>query len=385
MVIEKNKVVIIGDDHHNPLNLARSFGVNNIEPYGIIIVAEPSKAFSYKSKYWKKVWLVKNIEEAKNILRNSFNCESEKPVLIPTSDDAAQLIDAHLEELKIKYIVPSINGTENSIVELMDKFYQIEFINKYGIPMATSKIMYEASWKDDILFMKYPCIVKPVSSYEGLKSDIKKCDNKIQLEEYLTEIFYEKKYKRILVQEFIDFDYEIEFVGAFTPKERSYFFTRTHRGWPIIGGTNSFFSIIKDKELELFSKKVLDAFEELNFSGLFDIEVFRCGDKILLNEINWRNTGNVFFSLGTNVHYAVIWYGAVTGQNTDDLLHYNEDVELYAMNEATDLRHVVFNGYSFREWNKERRKSKSFALWFKGDNRPTFKRYIQLLCSLIKH
>lgn len=32
-----NKVILIGGSHHNGLGLVRSFGVNGIRPYGIIV------------------------------------------------------------------------------------------------------------------------------------------------------------------------------------------------------------------------------------------------------------------------------------------------------------------------------------------------------------
>lgn len=37
MDIPKNKVILIGGNHHNGLGLVRCFGINKIFPYGIIV------------------------------------------------------------------------------------------------------------------------------------------------------------------------------------------------------------------------------------------------------------------------------------------------------------------------------------------------------------
>ena len=50
-----NKVILIGGDHHNGLGLARSFGINGIKPYGIIVTGRNKHSFISKSKYWENM------------------------------------------------------------------------------------------------------------------------------------------------------------------------------------------------------------------------------------------------------------------------------------------------------------------------------------------
>lgn len=379
----KNKVIIIAGDHHNPLNLVRSFGLNGISPFGIIVCKNSKTAFSTKSKYWAKTYIIKSYDEILFTLLNNFDNEAEKPVIITCCDTAGEVIDKNLDILKDKFILPSINMEQGKIIELMDKEKQVDFAKKNNLPMAYTRIARDNSWKFDIKDMPMPCIVKPVSSYEGVKSDIKKCTTKEELVSYLKIIFNEKGYKRILIQEFINFDYEIEFIGSYNKSDKSYLLSRTYRGWPVVGGTNSFFGILNDKNLEIAVADILNTFEKINFSGCFDIELFNVNGKIYLNEINWRNTGNSFFSLGTGVHYAVIWYYAVIGYQDDRIKHFCTDATKFAMNEATDFRHVFFAHYPFKKWNIDRKNTTSFALWFKGDMKPVYKRYFQLLKTLI--
>lgn len=381
---QENKVIIICDNHHNGLNIARSFGSQNIFPYGIIICKDIEECYINKSKYWKKTLIIDSYNQLIGTLVDNFADSELKPVVITCSDTAGEIIDLNYDKLKDFFILPSIGGKQGEIFRLMDKEYQVEFAQKYNIPTAKTWVLKPATYQNTVKNIIFPCIVKPVSSYEGIKADIKKCNNKDELNQYLKVIFNEKNYTRILVQEFLEFDYEIEFVGSYSARTNSYLISKTHRGWPIVGGTNSFFSIVDDKNINLMVERILAVFKEIKFNGLFDIEMFNINGDIYLNEINWRNTGNSFFSLGTDVHYAVVWYYAMIHKENTSLKRYCIDVNQFAMNEATDLRHCVFGKYSFLKWNADRAKTNSFALWYSKDLKPTFIRYVQLLKKLVK-
>ena len=166
MDIPKNKVILIGGNHHNGLGLARSFGVNGIKPYGVIVGEGAEHGFVRKSKYWAKTWVIKSDDEIVEFLLSIFRDEKEKPVVIPYSDGAAEEIDLSLDRLKEYFLLPSIGGQQGKIAELMDKQKQVEFAQTYGIPMAKSCVvdLSDIRLPEDMI---YPCIVKPVVSAEG--------------------------------------------------------------------------------------------------------------------------------------------------------------------------------------------------------------------------
>jgi len=377
-----NKVILIGGDHHNGLGLARSFGINGIKPYGIIVTGRNKHSFISKSKYWEKIWLVENEECVVKLLLELFSKEKERPVIIPWSDSIAAAIDLNLNRLRDFFIVPSLNGRQGAIVEMMDKQNQVQFLEKHNLPMAKTYTIDFPYFGNGSEFI-YPCICKPVSSYEGQKTDIKKCDSLEAIKHYFGEL-ESKGYKRILVQEYISFDNELEFVGS-CGDDPAYIISDNVREWPVIGGTNSFLHILNDKSLIDVCLRVLDALRKESYFGMFDVELFKVGGNYLVNEINWRNTGNSFFALGTGVHYAVIWYLNSIGEDASNIRHFTTDTNQYAMNEATDLRHVVFDKLSFSEWFKDLRKTQSFALWYGKDLKPTINRYLYLIKELVLH
>lgn len=374
-----NKVILLGGNHHNGLGLARIFGINGIKPYGIIIGKDSKRNFICKSKYWEQTWTVTDENEAIDLLKKIFWNEKQKPVLIPWSDGAAQMIDSHLDELKEYYIAPSIAGRQGAICELMDKQNQVEFASKYGIPMAKTWTVYFG--EDLPSGLLFPCIVKPVASYEGNKSDIRKCDNESELIKYLDEL-KEKGYRRALIQEFLKFDYEFLYEGC-CGADVSYIVSENVRTWPSVGGTGSFAHNLADKKFREQAALIIDALQEEGFNGLFDIDMFSIGDDIYLNEVNWRNGGRDFMCIGTKVFYPLIWYFAVCGQSTVSYHHFCDESQQYAMDEATDLRHVFFRALSFKQWNEDRKKTNSFALWYAPDLRPTIARYLNLFKILL--
>lgn len=383
-----NKAIIIGGDHYNALGLARVFGVNGIKPYGILVT--PSKKakdnFCYASKYWQKTWFVSDEEEAIRVLKEKFlNCE-KKPVLIPSSDGAAIYIDRNAETLQRHFILPGFNNEYGKLALLMDKYNQYQWALQNGLKVAqTTIINLDGSEKEQISGVKYSCIVKPVLSAEGQKSDIKKCDNENQLLEYF-KYLSDKGYKRILVQEFLHKDYEAELFGAIlhNTEEIPYLLSKHVREWPPIGGSVSFHEFIDDDILHKKALEILKNIKKSGYTGNIDIELFVIGDEIYLNEVNFRNSGDVYACIAPKVYYPYYSYLDMIGNSCNDLVVMHKK-KTYAMNETTDIRHAIYGTLSIFDWLSCCRKCQDFAIKFPGDMRPVRKRYFHYLKEFFKH
>lgn len=377
-----NKVVVLGGDHHNALGLARVFGINGIKPYGIIttISKKEKENFCHLSKYWEKTWFAISEEEALDVLKREFSNEKEKPVLVPSSDGMAFAIDTRYDELSGCFILPGINQTPGEIARLMDKKNQSEWAQKIGIRTAKTWCL-DLSDEHTSIYSNtvYPCVLKPVVSAEGHKTDIRKCDSIDELRKQIA-LFKKKGYHRILVQEFLNKDYEAELFGCIAEHTTRipYLFSKHVREWPTIGGTVSFHQFIEDKVLinqaEFFLKQIRD----YGYRGNIDIELFVINGELILNEVNFRNSGDVYACIKHNVHYPVFSYYDMICKDTSHFnIKYSSDY--YAMDEATDLRHVVYGSLSLKEWLKYRSKCSDYAYWFKGDMKPVWRKYKYLL------
>jgi len=79
----------------------------------------------------------------------------------------------------------------------------------------------------------FPCIAKPVISSEGHKTDITKCES-VESQKILMTELQNKGYHRILVQEFLQKDYEAELFGCICEHTNRipYLFSKHVREWP---------------------------------------------------------------------------------------------------------------------------------------------------------
>lgn len=378
--MEWNKVVLIGESHHNGLGLVRTFGINGIKPYGIIIGKNSEKSFLHKSKYWKKTWSVLNEEDAVQILTKEFGNEKKKPVVIPWSDGMAELLDKKLNDLSTQFILPSLSNEQGAIVNLMDKQKQVEFAATHGIKMLETQVLEDFSKKETIK-ISYPRILKPVASIEGVKNDIVICENEDEFEKALQRL-KEIGYKRILIQNYLKERKEYLLTGAVTNKLKSFSIALNIRQWPIGMGSGSYSELEVAKSIILYGNKMLELLQQIGFNGLIDIEIFCDKDNnFFINEFNWRSSGRNFVSLYTEVYSAYQYYCSVIGQPVRGKCV--NDKKGFAMNEATDLRHVVYGNLSLREWLHCVCKTKSYALWYAKDLKPTLMQYFYLVRKML--
>ena len=191
------------------------------------------------------------------------------------------------------------------------------------------------------------------------------------------------KYKRVLVQEYLKVDYEIDVFGAILHQEPFICQIPTHtiRSWLPEGGTNSFSYIITNEKIIKACKELITKVMDIGFYGLYDIELFVVDGKIYLNEINLRNSGDVYMGLNQSYYYPYAWICDCLGLKAD-ILPYPTRKE-YTMTECADIRNVLVHNVSLIEWIKDFKKSSDFALKFKGDMKPAYNRYLYYLKQFI--
>lgn len=382
-----NPIIIIGDNHHNTLGVVRSFGVNGVKPFGIIISTSKKTEYVSKSKYWKKVIIVSDENEALLMLKNKFENKEDRPVIIVTSDRMAELLDLHYDDLSSGFILPSFNEEQGRIAALMNKRSQVEFAMGNNIPVIESIIVDLSSGtkEDSVQDLDYPVILKPVASNDGLKTDIVICNGKDDYRKAIDSIVI-KGYSRVLVQPYLKGIEEFVLTGAIEPHSSliSFVIVKHIRQWPLKIGTGSFSEFVTSDLVNQFAYGIMQSLANNGYSGPIDIEFFKDEkENFYLNEFNWRVSGRNFVALYTNVHSSFLWYLAVTGHDIDSYrLTYQGNG--FSMNDATDIRHVFNGEMSFCEWLKDLKKTKSFSLWYKPDLRPSFARYRQLIKKLFR-
>lgn len=372
---KEQKVILIGGDHYNGLALVRMFGEHGLHPYGIIVGRNSGQGFLRKSKYWNRIWCIESDEEILPILKENFNDEEDKPVIIPYSDGATSILDIHLQEFKGRFILSSINSEPGKIYELMDKGKQVEFAKACGLNIAKSfEIFLDSEYP--INEIPFPCIGKPIVSCEGDKKDIKKIENRTEMVAYL-DALKNKGYTRILIQEYVKIDKEYDVEGFVNNNENIYFCNEKVRTWPNVGGPTAYAFSVDEQSLNHEIDKIVLKLKELGYSGLFDIEIFKVKGKFFFNEINWRNSAVCFAAKQSGVNYPLYWYYSITGQEYE--LVNAREYGIYAMNELLDFQHVKNRDVSPIKWISQLKRSKARAYYDKRDPEPLRQRFKMFL------
>lgn len=365
------KMIIIGSSNNfNELGIVRSFGVNGIKPYGIIICNKKQwkHDWLHQSKYWTKCYRVDSGKEAIEFLIKQFSGEKEKPCVTTPVDYIVQMLDDRFDVLSSKFILPNINNKEGKITYYSNKLRQAELTRELGFESLTSEIIILNEF-DENKQLDFPIILKPAACGEGSKDDIVICKNMSEMAIAINKL-KRKNYRRILCQKYLENRTEIIAYGAVSKKFGlvSYTVLKNIRQWPESYGVGSYGALVLDQYIQEFVNKFYYAIMQFGYDGPLDTDIFIDNDtgKIYVSEYNWRPGGRNYTSLGTEVHSLVLWYLL---NNNIDVSKYQviNKVSGYIMNDFTDFNHVINGEIKLKQWKKEFKKSIACALFFKDD------------------
>ena len=360
----KNKVIVFGSSHHNTLGLVRSLGEAGISPY-LVLVTKYKDSFVAKSKYLADVIFVNNSKEGLDVIVSKFKDAINKSIIFCSNDDVARIIDANYDCLKDCFFVQNAKAS-NVILPYFDKFYLTDKAKEWGFDVPYSVILSKDSVLSDQI--PFPCITKPIESIKGKKADIIVCYNRKELESVLEKLFV--SVNNVLVQEYIEKDYEISILGLSLESQILLpGIIKKIREYPYKKGSSSFACLMpfpSDLNLEPLYK----AIKKVGYTGLFSVEFVKRGNKYYFLEINFRNDGNGYVITSAGMNQPYIYCLDVLGL-WDGLCYNNVNLPHFFMSENTDLYHIVEKRLSFYEWYKDYKKVNCYLRYNKSDLVPT--------------
>ena len=311
----KNDIIIIGADHCNALGVIRSLGECGIRPI-FILLNDTKKCLTAYSKYIKKIDENKQKMLCKFLLEEFKNLEL-KPIIIPTGDPIEKYLDENYNLLKEKFILPNINNEKGEIVKFMEKMEQYKLSKKYNVLMAKT-FYYKLDEEINIKELPKKVIIKPDLSADGDKADIRIANGKKEIEESLKE-FKEKKYKSVLIQEFLDFENEYGIMG-YSVKGNVVVpgIYRNDYIYPSKRGNTSYAEMFPLKDFKYDIKPIIEMISSMNYTGLFEVEMFLMNGKIYFNEMNIRNSANLYAYKGDKVNYIYLYIKELLGLDTSN-------------------------------------------------------------------
>ena len=312
--VDGQRVVVLSRNYSTGLSVIRSLGSAG---FTVDLVAsafkENNSEMAAASKYVhdavevvsKKVKDGGDSELLEELLLYAGRYE-EKPVLFPTDDYTATIMDMNRSLLSDIFLMPEIvGGTDGSMTYRMDKTVQAELAKQAGLLTPKAWIV---SLRETIVTIPedvvYPCFVKPIESVTGYKREMARCENEEELSLHLADLQKKFANRDILIQEFLEIENEIDIGGVCFDQEiilpaiiRKTHVAQYEKGVTLAG------IVTPAEELGDLLPRIKDMLRLYHYYGMFDMELNIVGDKIYFNEVNLRSGGPnySYFMSGVNL------------------------------------------------------------------------------------
>lgn len=326
--IEDRLVVVLSRNYSTGLAVIRSLGsvgykvdlVASAIKEGRSMMAGCSKYVSdYSEAVSKKVKAGEDEELLEALLAYKGRYDY-KPVLFPTDDYTASIMDLNRKALKKIFIMPTIiGGKEGCLTEHMNKTVQGELAKRVGLPTPKEWIV---SLKDGVTIpddMVYPCFCKPIESITGYKHEMARCEDREELRNHLNRLRRIFDNRSILVQEFLEIDNEIDFSGVCLDQKiilpaivQKTNVAQYEKGVTLAG------KIAPAEELGELYDKVIAMLKEFHYFGMFDMELNVVGDKVYFNEVNLRSGGPNYSYFMSGVNLPALFVNEAYGKGHEE-------------------------------------------------------------------
>lgn len=324
---EKQLVVVLSRNYSTGLSIIKSLGTAG---YTVDYIASVKKkgtsAIAACSKYVRNAVEVvsrrandgKDEELLEELLKYAEESD-QKIVLIPTDDYSVSVMEVNREQLEKCFVMPTITGDENkTLLDYMDKSLQAKIARKAGILAPQDWVI---SLEDEIVIpddMVYPCFCKPLESVKGYRKQMAVCNEEEELMKHLKRLQRVSASKSILVQEFLEIDYEIDLSGVCLDQEviipaivKKTYVAEHEKGLTLAG------KLLPYEEMGDVQQKIIEMLKSLHYVGMFDMEFTVVGDKIYFNEINFRGSGPNYAYLKCGVNLPDLFVKSVLGEEHD--------------------------------------------------------------------
>lgn len=352
--MNNTKVIIIGSTHHNMYSMLRCFGESGFLPIAIIYGCEDS--YIAHSVFCNEIYIVKDETAALQLLINNKDkwCEY---CIISCTDAISSSLDLNFEALSGYYHFFNC-GQQGSLTRNMNKLYQTKLAKQvyFDVPDSVEGLISEVL----DCSINYPRIIKPVESIHGGKQ-IEICYDKSQYKQSLSAFSTDEK---VIVQEFIEKEYEIVVVGL-SVNGNTYIPAYIHKHRDTKGGTT--YSTVKTiSELPINVIEACKAMSsKMQYEGLWGIELIKKNDSYYFVEMNLRNDATTYAINVAGVNLPLMYYqiksGLMTGAPSMQIR------EIHSIVEFPDFIHVLKGEVNTLTWWKQLRNAECRYLYSPND------------------
>lgn len=363
-----NDVIVIGGNHHNTLGVLRALGREGIIPH-LILTSTVTHSRVARSRYIKTIKILSSYDEILPALKEYTSKDNVKPIVIACHDVASSILDMNRDELLNYFLIPC-SDEQGKLTKLMNKQTMAELAITCGLQVPQTWVVEMPNpYIEDIA---YPCITKPLMSKMGSKSDIVICNNRRELEKYLTQ----GHCSRLQVQQFINKTFEYQLIGCSLRNGAEIIIPGVSELIRTGNGSNTGFlkySALNDTYHNI--DRCYRFIQATGYSGLFSMEFLRDEDgNDWFMEINFRNDGNGICVTNAGVNLPLIWCLAQSSlpyENEIGKTIHNE----YVLPHFAEYVLLATRKINLRELISDSRLSTSSMDYARDDPRPTHGRW----------
>lgn len=356
--------IIFGAGNYNSLGVLHAMAEAGIDVFILCV----GKARDWKngniigySRFAGNIHVVDTADEGAEWLSSHMDEFPQNTVVYPTGDNEEKALDMRFDLLVPRFKFPNA-GRQGAVARMMDKHIQTVLAEKAGIRILKSQF----TNSDDFSFAKvnYPCMVKPLDSTSGSKSDMRVCVNEDELKKALVSARHTNDF---IVQQYIVNEADLLFLGISFPDGSVEIPALVRKPGVSPTGEYTHALVTTDVETWLPEKKDVETFvRSLGYTGPFSIEFGLEKGKNFFFEINLRNDGTSHYPLNAGVNIPFWYYTSIRGNNIPTVISKQE----YEMiDEIGDIRRVLNKEIGFDKWLRSFRSAGTYKFYRSSDKK----------------
>ena len=367
----KQIVIVFGNDHTNTVGVTQSLGKVG---YSVIDLLFGNRTgYVLASKYSKSIiWGEDENDCVEKLLKENIAGNRQVPIVC-CCDKAALAVNSKYNELTKQGFITEHSTGYLSFEQYFEKDIQVKLAEESNFNVPKSCVV--DSLQNVPEDQKYPCLIKPLVSCQGAKSDIRICHSYDELQKQYNSLNYTK---RVILQQYIDRDYEISILGC-----------GLSSGDCIIPAVEDKLTLypkyvgleclVKVHPLE--DRAIVDSIKsivrKIGYVGLFSVEMMHNKEdgKFYFTEINMRNDGAQSFIYKYGVNLPECHVRDLLGLPQKEYTKLHPGYYIWDYHHFQSMR---VHDISLKTWMSEIFKSKGMLMFMIDDLKPFFKQYANL-------
>jgi len=367
--------IVFGSNHVNSLGLVRSLGQKGIRVF--YVTRQDASNFVSRSKYIEKTLFVADSFDLKITLKNLDIKENDLTFLFPGDDFFASSIMNVKDLLDNKYYCPSRSESNK-----YDKYEMAMMAKSIGFNIPhTKKISINNLINEKEIISKefsYPLFIRINYTNSYCLNFVVNSSNR------LDNILHSKEgFEDIVIQEYIDKDYEVGVQGVAVKDTVKIFGiirkVRESRQIDAIGSTTYGEFVPVDKICNSLISKVKKLLMNIQYDGIFDMELVYKNNEYYFIELNFRNGsyGYAYTKFGYNLPVEWIDLKLDYHNTCKKSTKFEKKKRTYLMNEFADFHNTKYYSVNKLQWFFQLLASGCLLTFNKKDMRPFFNRFTQ--------